>query len=52
VFTVPQTTQHFDPAQSTQQFVYRNNPAFFLSGKLDILYVLGLLQIHVERNTY
>jgi len=26
VFTVPQTTQHFDPAQSTQQFVYRNNP--------------------------
>jgi len=29
VFTVPQTTQNFDSAQSTQQFVYRNNPAFF-----------------------
>ncbi len=27
VFTVPQTTQNYDPAQLTQQCVYRNNPA-------------------------
>jgi len=40
VFTVPQTTQHFDPAQSTQQFVYRNNPAFFF------LSVMGSIWVH------
>ncbi len=47
VFTVPQTTQNYDPAQLTQQCVYRNNPAL-----LRVYDALNRLKVTVKAYIY